>query len=453
MLTQTSNQLNSFIFSTPEMSQVFSTQAQLRAMARFEWALTCALEKCGLAAGGSGNLLKSLLQAEFIEIESLVSEGKLSGNIAIPFVRQLTAVVKSQNEPAARSIHLGATSQDVLDTALVLQIRDALTLLNRGIDNLTDVVARQVKKHAGTLLAGRTWLQIGPPTTLGLKLAGTLTALRRTGSRLQQSASRLLVLQFGGAVGTRSALGKHGPQVAAELAQLLELRDPEMPWHTERDNLAEVVQVLSLLTGSLAKFARDIVLLMQSEVAEVSEGGNADRGGSSTMPHKHNPVACAAVIAIHFTMPGLAGTMLSAMPQEHERAVGLWQAEWETIPEAFRRTAAALGYALDIAEHLQVDAAKMQANLDATLGLPMAEAVSVALTRTIGKSKSHDLLRLATDRVLRERRPLAEVLGLMPEVTAHLSAAEIDQLLDPRNYLGSVDQFIGQVLEEDNAYS
>ncbi len=440
------SELNSFLFSTPAMSRVFSAESQLRAMMQFEWALTVALEKAGLADSGTASVLESLLEADFIDIELLSSEAKQSGNIAIPFVRQLANAVMARNDRAERAVHLGATSQDVLDTALVLQIRKALELLGADLERVERALVRQIKLHADTVLSGRTWLQAGPPTTLGLKLAGTLAAMRRDRVRIRSARKRVLVLQFGGAVGTRAALGEAGVQVGAEIARILKLEDPEIPWHTQRDNLAEMVQVLALLTGTLAKFAKDIALLMQSEVGEAFELADLERGGSSTMPHKHNPIACAAVLAVHATMPALAATMLTAMPQEHERGLGLWQAEWESVPEAFRRTSAALAYTVEIAEGLEVAPERMQANLDASLGLPMAEAVSLALAQKIGRSEAHKVLKKVADGARREKKHLSEVLKQQPEVSAHLSSTEIDRLLDPRHYLGCAHQFIERVL-------
>jgi len=211
------------------------------------------------------------------------------------------------------------------------------------------------------------------------------------------------------------------------------------------------VEVLANLTGSLAKFARDIALLMQTEVREVSEGGGENRGCSSTMPHKHNPVSCAAVIAIHERMPGLVGTMLHAMPQEHERGPGMWQAEWETVPEAFRLSSAALGYAIEIAENLVVDADRMRENLDALLGTGLAEAVSVALAPKLGRSAALDLLREASKRAKHQKHHLGDVLKSMPEVTAHLSGIEIERLMDPRAYLGSAERLIARILEKQDA--
>lgn len=443
--------LNSFLFSTPAMMRVFSCEAQLRVMTRFEWALARALEKQGLAQPASSSVLESLLNAEFVDLDSLQRDAREVGNVVIPFVRQLTAVVKKRDEAASKTIHLGATSQDVLDTALVLQIREAQLLLDASLDRLETALANQVRTHAGTILAGRTWLQPGPPTTLGLKLAGTLAALRRSRERLHAAICQSSVLQFGGAVGTLASLGKAGQGVSAELARILNLREPELPWHTQRDRLVELVQVLALLTGSLAKFARDIALLMQAEVGEASESPSGDRGGSSTMPHKHNPVACAAVLAAHTKMPALASTMLHAMPQEHERGLGLWQAEWDIVPEAFRIAAAAVEYSVEIAEGLVINASRMQANFDALLGTTLSEAVSAELAPKIGRPEAHALLRNASDRALREKRNLGDVLKEMPEALQHLTKEDINRLMNPHAYLGSAQRFIANVLGESNA--
>jgi 3-carboxy-cis,cis-muconate cycloisomerase len=444
--------MNSFLFSTPEMTRVFSPAEQLRAMTRFEWALSCALESNGRAEAGSGAILEQLLNADFVDVEALASEARNVGNIAIPFIRQLTAVVMARSESAARSVHLGATSQDVLDTALVLQMREALKLLESSMTRLEAALLDQVKRHRDTITSGRTWLQPGPPTTLGLKLAGTLAALRRNRQRISGAANQALELQFGGAVGTLASLGTAGSAISADLARMLDLAEPQLPWHTQRDNLVAIVQVLAILTGTLAKFGRDVALLMQAEVGEVSEGGDAGRGSSSTMPHKHNPVACAAVLAIHAKMPGLASTMLHAMPQEHERGLGLWQAEWDTVPEAFQLAGASLADAIEIAEGLRVDAERIRSNMNATLQVPLAEAVSVALAPRVGSIVAHDLLRLAAGRAVTENRRLSDVLKQMPVVKTYLSDAEIDELLDPRNYLGSAQRFIARVVGKGDAH-
>jgi 3-carboxy-cis,cis-muconate cycloisomerase len=447
------NDLNSFLFSTPEITRIFSPEAQLRAMMRFEWGLICALESAGIAPRDSAAALKPLLDASFVDTERLQQDARQDGNIAIPFVRQLTSAAKAIDARATRVIHLGATSQDVLDTALVLQMQEAIKILESAIDRLITALAKQVSEHRETILTGRTWLQAGPPTTLGLKLAGTLAAVRRHRTRIEAAADRALVLQFGGAVGTLAALGNAGTAVSAELARVLRLRAPELPWHAQRDGLVEMVAVLANLTGSLSKFARDAALLMQSEVGEASESGNGEGGGSSTMPHKQNPVACAGVIAAHERMPGLVASMLHAMPQEHERGLGLWQAEWETVPEAFRVTAAALADAITIAEGLVVHADRMRSNFDALQGITMAEAVVVALIEKVGRAAAHDLLRSAVRRARDAKCHLGTVLKSEKKITAHLSAAEIDRFMEPDRYLGSAQPMIARVLQEPEAKS
>jgi 3-carboxy-cis,cis-muconate cycloisomerase len=444
--------MNSFLFSTAEMTRVFSPPEQLRAMTRFEWALSCALERNGRAEAGSGAVLEHLLTTDFVDVEALLHDARDNGNVAIPFVRQLTEAVKSLSQAAARSVHQGATSQDLLDTALVLQMRNALKLLEATLARLDTALLEQTRRHAGTVMLGRTWLQPAPPITLGLKLAGTLSAMRRDRERIVAEANRALVLQFGGAVGTLASLGADGAAISADLARFLDLAEPALPWHTQRDNLVAMVQALATLTGTLAKFGRDVALLMQAEVGEATEGGGQERGSSSTMPHKHNPVASAALLAIHARMPGLAATMLYAMPQEHERGLGWWQAEWDTVPEAFQLASASIAYAIEIAEGLEVDAERMRANIEATLGLPMAEAVSAAFAPQLGRMAAHDLLRGAADRASREKRALSDVLKQMSEVQAHLDNGEIDGLLDARNYLGSAQLFIARVVGDNDAH-
>ncbi len=433
------------------MGRVFSRTNQLRQMVRFEWALSAALEFSGIAREGAAAALEPLLTAEFVNVPALDEQARNAGNLAIPLVRQLTAAVRNRDEEAARTIHLGATSQDVLDTALVLQIGEALTLIDASLRDLDGQWVRLARAHAGTVLTGRTWLQAGPPVTLGLKIAGWLAALRRDRQRLVSIRERASVLQFGGAVGTLAALGDKGPAVSAALAQKLSLREPELPWHTHRDNLVEVATVLGILAGTLGKVARDVSLLMQTEVAEVFEPAEEGRGGSSTMPHKRNPVACAIVLSAAIRVPGLVSTLLTAMVQEHERGLGNWQAEWETLPEIFTLTAAALDRTLDIARGMQVDPENMTANLKASLGLPMAEAVSVALAAHIGRECAHDLVQRASQRAVAAGRHLREVLVEDAEVREHLSAPDIDQLMDPTNYLGSARIFIARVLGEEEA--
>lgn len=442
---------NAPFFSTPEMDRVFSLSNQLRKMVRFEWALSGALESAGLAGPGAAIAIKPFLDGAFVDMPVLFAEAERAGNLAIPLVRQLTAAVRNHDEKAARTIHLGATSQDVLDTALVLQIGEGLGLIEARSKELDEQLAKQARVHADTLLASRTWLQAGPPITLGLKIAGWLAALRRHRKRLESVGKGAAMLQFGGAVGTLAALGEKGEEVSSALARQLELREPEIPWHTHRDNLVEVATTLGVLVGTLGKIARDVSLLMQTEVAEVFEPHEEGRGGSSTMPHKRNPVACAIIIAVATRVPALVSTLLSAMGHEHERGLGNWQAEWEINPEIFRLTASALDRTLEIARGLEVDRERMLTNLDANGGLVMAEAVSVALGRHIGKERAHVLLERVSRRAVAEKQHLRKSLRSDPEIRAHLTESEIDTLMDPRKYLGSARKMIARVLGDADA--
>jgi 3-carboxy-cis,cis-muconate cycloisomerase len=444
-------ELKASLFSTPEMDEVFCLSRQLRYMTRFEWVLASALECNGIAETGAANAIEPFLDAQFANLSPLLSDAQRAGNIAIPFVRQLTAAVSAHDERAARHIHFGATSQDVLDTALVLQLRDADALIRSGLDELASSLAQLARKHANTILAGRTWLQDGPPITLGLKVAGWLAAVRRHKERLATAEERALTLQFGGAVGTLASLGEKGPAVSRALAEKLDLKEPELPWHTHRDNLVELTACLGLLVGTLGKIARDVALLMQTEIGEAAEPGGEGRGGSSTMPHKRNPVASAIILSAAARVPALVSTMLSAMVQEQERALGGWQAEWETIPQIYRLTASALARTIEIARGLEVNPERMIANLSATGGLVMSEAVSAALSTSLGRTRAHALLEQASRRAVEERKHLRDVLLEVPEIREHLDEAQLDRLLDPHNYLGSTQHFIRRVLGAGDA--
>jgi 3-carboxy-cis,cis-muconate cycloisomerase len=446
-----SEESSSPFFSTPEMDRIFSLANQLRLMIRFEWALSAALESVGSASPGATAAIEPFLDGAFVDVPALFVQARKSGNLAIPLIRQLTAAVRKCGESVASAIHLGATSQDVLDTSLVLQIREALGLIQAGLQQLDEQLATQARVHVDTVLAGRTWLQAGPPVTLGLKIVGWLAALRRHRQRIEAAGTRATILQFGGAVGTLAALGEKGRDVSFALAQKLDLREPEIPWHTHRDNLVEVATTLGLLTGTLGKIARDISLLMQTEVAELSESVEVGRGGSSTMPHKRNPVACAVILSAAMRVPALVATLLTVMDHEHERGLGNWQAEWEVYPEIFRLTASALERTLEIARGVEVDREKMKVNLEASDGLVLAEAVSVALAARIGRERAHDLVERASRRAISGKKHLAAILKSDSEIRGHLTESQIDNLLDPRNYLGSTREMIARVIGDVDA--
>jgi 3-carboxy-cis,cis-muconate cycloisomerase len=303
------------------------------------------------------------------------------------------------------------------------------------------------EEHSDTVMLGRTVLQPAPPVTFGLKAAGWLSAIRRGRKRFAASLDEALQLQFGGASGTLAALGDKGAEVARRVSEELGLKCPDAPWHAQRDQLAAAICACGVLTGSLAKMARDVSLMMQGEVREIAEAGGSGRGGSSTMPQKQNPIGCAVVLAAATRVPGLVSAFLSGMVQEHERAVGGWQAEWSTISNVMQSTGVAAESAAEIAEGLTVDSARMRVNLDDTLGTVLAEKVMIFLGRKIGRDKAHHLLEEATRKAMLEKQPLARVLAGMPEVTKHMDASALEKLAVPGDYLGSTEIFLRQQLE------
>jgi 3-carboxy-cis,cis-muconate cycloisomerase len=385
-------------------------------------------------------------RADLFSIEALSRGAAAAGNTAIPLVKALTALVAKTSKRASGYVHWGATSQDAMDTGLVLQLRSAFDLIEADLKRLADALARLARKHKRTPVAGRTWMQQALPVTFGLKAASALDAVERHRAHLRELRARALVVQFGGAAGTLASLGDRGPAVAKALAAGLKLRDPGMPWHAQRDRIAEVATTLGLLTGTLGKIARDVSLMMQTEVGEASEPAAPGRGASSTMPHKRNPVGCAVVLAAAAKVPALVSVMLAAMVQEHERGLGGWHAEWETLPEICMLTAGALDQTARIMEGLQVDAARMRHNLNATHGLIMAEAVSAALAPKLGRDAAHALIEDACRRAVGQKKSLREVLGKDAKVGKLLSPADLKRLLDPANYLGAAEQFVDRVL-------
>ncbi|MFL6719149.1 MAG: 3-carboxy-cis,cis-muconate cycloisomerase, partial [Burkholderiaceae bacterium] len=328
--------------ASSEMRRVFSDLDAVQRMLDFEAALARAEAAHGVIPEAAVAAIVACCDAARLDMPALAQAAAAAGNLAIPLVRQLTAAVLRQDQEAGKYVHWGATSQDAIDTGLVLQLRDALDLLDADLRALADGLAALARQHRATIMIGRTWMQHALPTSLGLKLAGCLDAVLRHRQRLEELRGRALVLQFGGAAGTLASLGDQGLNVAATLAQQLGLALPDLPWHTQRDRVAEAATVMGLITGTLGKLARDLSLMMQTDVAEVAEPSAPGRGGSSTMPHKRNPVGCAVALSAAVRVPGLVSTMLSGMVQEHERALGGWQAEWDTLPDIALLTSGAL---------------------------------------------------------------------------------------------------------------
>jgi 3-carboxy-cis,cis-muconate cycloisomerase len=434
------------MLSSPAMRTVCDDLACLQHMLDFEAALARAEAAVGVIPASAAGPIAHACKAGAFDLAALAEAATESGNLAIPLVKALTAKVTKADAEAARYVHWGATSQDVIDTAAMLTLRAAIDVLLSDIDRAVAGFAGLARQHRGTAMVARTWLQHALPMPFGLKLAEYAAALHRSRTRLQRLRREALALQFGGAAGTLAALGDKGLRVAEQLAQELELPLPDAPWHTHRDRIAEAASVLAILAGTCGKIARDVSLMMQTDVAEAFEPSGEGRGGSSTMPHKRNPVAAATALAAATMAPNLAATIFAAQVQDHERSAGPWHAEWPTLPMLQLVTSGALAAIVDIAEGLEVDAARMRVNLDTTHGLIMAESVTMALAEKIGKSEAHHLLEAASKKAVAEQKDLCDVLTKDPKVTAHLDANKITELFEPMAYQGGSQSLIDRLL-------
>ncbi len=434
------------LFGDPAVNALLSDTSLIEAMLRVEVALARAEAAIGLIPARAVDAIEQSADATGYDLAALAAEAASAGNLAIPLVRQLTERVARIDADSARYVHWGATSQDIIDTAVVLQLRDATAIVLASLERASDAAAVLARQHATTIMAGRTWLQHATPITFGLKAAGWMSALDRARAHVREALACARVLQLGGASGTLAAFGDRGLEVARAMAAELSLTTPELPWHASRDRLATLACALGVATGAMGKIARDISLLAQTEVAEAFEPAGDGRGASSTMPQKRNPVGSSVVLAASVRVPGLVATVLASMPQEHERALGGWQAEWETIPALVRLTAGAARQMATMLDGLEIDAARMRANVDITRGVALAESVSMALAEHIGKFDAHRTIGAAARRANAEHRALAEVLGEMPEVTKHLDRAEIERLLHAENYVGATEQLVHDAL-------
>jgi len=439
--------LTSAISSTEAMQQIFSARSTLQSMLDVEAALARALAAKGVIPISAVDPWVRCCQADQIDIPSLVIAAKDAGNIAIPMVKQLTVAVATMDADAARYVHWGATSQDVIDTGRVLQLREAINIITQELAALIDTLAGMAQCYRDTPMIGRTWLQHALPITFGMKLAGWLDALLRHQQRLAACREQVCVLQFGGASGTLASLGEHASSVAQAMAQELDLATPQLPWHAHRDRFVECATTLGMLTGTLGKIARDVSLMSQTEVAELSEPGGPGRGGSSSMPHKRNPVGSAAVLSAATRVPSMVATLLSAMPNEHERALGGWQSEWETLPEIVSLSAAALSHLRGVIDGLQVDTERMHRNIDASRGMVMAESVALALATSLGRAQAHQIVEAACHKAYAKNSDLLTVLQTEPEVVAVLSEERLAKLFDPLSYVGEAGNFVDRVLE------
>src|SRR5580700_6196372 len=434
------------MLSSAAMRAVCDDVACLQHMLDFEAALARAEAATGVIPASASDAIAKACKAGAFDLGALAEAATRSGNLAIPLVKALTADVAKTDVEAARYVHWGATSQDVIDTAAMLTLRAGIDALLADIGRAVAGFAGLARQHRNTAVVARTWLQHALPMPFGLKLAEYAAALHRSRVRLRRLRHESLGLQFGGAAGTLAALGDKGLEIAERLAQELELPLPEAPWHTHRDRFADAASVLAIVAGTCGKIARDVQLLMQTDVAEAFEPSSEGRGGSSTMPHKRNPVAAATALAAAIMAPNLAATIFASQVQDHERSAGPWHAEWPTLPSLLLVTSGALAAIVDIAEGLEVDSARMRSNLDATHGLIMAEAVTMALAERVGKSDAHHLVEAASKKALAEHKHLRDVLTKDPKVAAALAADQIAKLFEPMAYQGASQALIDRLL-------
>ena len=428
--------LHGAAFEDPETAQHLSDLARVQALLDCEVALAEAQAALGVVPQSCIAVLQRAARAADYDLASLGREAAEAGNLAIPLVRSLTRRVASLDPDAARYVHWGATSQDILDTALALQLRGIQPVILRHLRRCGDAAAAHARAHVDAIMPGRTWLQHAAPITFGLKAAGWLDALARVRARVAEAFAASAILQLGGAAGTLAALGPHALDVAEAMAARLGLAVPDLPWHAHRDRIADLASALGVATGTLGKIARDLALLAQTEVDEVREAASEGRGGSSALPHKRNPVAASAVATAALRAPGLVATLLHALPQEHERGIAGWQAEWETLPDLLALSAGAARTLAEALEGLEVRTDRMRENLAATHGLIHAEALAMRLAERHGKAEAHARVEAACRRALHEDRDLLEVLKEDPETLRDLDPAQLERTLAPEAEIG-----------------
>lgn len=426
------------LFTAPDVAAQTSDGAVVRALLDVEAALARAAASVHAIPADAAEAITVACAGEF-DSAALGEAGQSAGNPVVPLVR---AIERRLPASAMPWVHHGATSQDVLDTGLMLVSKRALAPMLAALRTTSTSLATLAETHRRTLIAGRTLGQQALPTTFGLKAAGWLVALDTSAVRLREVP---LAVQLGGAAGTLAALGDRGIAVAAALATELGLAEPVLPWHTDRQRLLDLGAALAGVAAALGKLALDVTLLAQSEVAEVAEGGSG--GGSSAMPHKRNPVNSVLIRSASVRAPGLLATLYTAAAQqEHERATGGWHAEWETLRDLLDVVGGAAGLAARLVPTLRVDAARMRTTLDASGGILLSENVSGALASQLGRSRAHDLVKAAVATAARDGRPLREVLLDDDQVRDQLGAGTLDAALDPAGYLGSTDELIARAL-------
>ncbi len=429
------------LYGSDAMRAVFDESAYFQRMLDVEAALAQVQGRLGIIPGEAAKAIAEAAAKGDLRTEVLAASAR---NVGYPVVGLVSELSRGAGE-AGGWTHWGATTQDIMDTATVLQIREGLGLIETAMRAILAALTDQARAHRGTVMAGRTHLQQALPTTFGLKCATWALPFIGHLGRLPELRRRVELVEFGGAAGTLASLGDQGIAVMEGLAAELGLLAPIAPWHVCREGFAEVVAYLGLVCGSLAKFATDIILLAQTEVGEVAEPYVSGRGASSTMPQKRNPIASEYILAAARTAQGLVPVIMGAMAQDHERATGPWQSEALVIPQVFVLTHGALLHARSIAEGMVVDAGRMRRNLDLTHGLIVAEAVMMGLAPELGREEAHHVVKHACDVALSERLSLTDALARDPAVSSRLDRAAIERMTDPASYLGSAGAFVDRV--------
>ncbi|KAB0653881.1 3-carboxy-cis,cis-muconate cycloisomerase [Acinetobacter bohemicus] len=439
------------LFYQADMTEIFSDHALLKYMIQAEVALAKAQAQVGVIPESAAAIIADVANTQgiqAIDFENLAIATGLAGNIAIPFVKQFTAAVKAVDEDASRYVHWGATSQDILDTACILQARDALDVVEFQLRHAYAASLELAEEYRAEVMIGRTWLQQALPITFGHKGARWASGFKRDLDRLEQMKSRVLTAQLGGAVGSLASLLDQGSTVVDAYAAQLNLSVPTCTWHGERDRIIEIAGFLAIVVGNTGKMARDWSLMMQTEIAEVFEPTAKGRGGSSTMPHKRNPVAAASILAAANRVPALMSSMYQSMVQEHERSLGSWHAEWLALPEIFQLCAGALQRTVEVLQGLEVNSKNMQRNIETTQGLIMAEAVMMALAPKMGRLNAHHLVEKACKQAVAEQSHLQDIISSFVEVKQYFSADELTLIFKPESYLGNIQDQIDAVLKE-----
>ncbi len=430
------------IFGAAEMRAIFSDDNTIACYVRAEVALALAQGRAGVIPKEHADTIAAKAPQVALDRAQLKEEAENVGYPILGLVRQLSAAVGE----AGRYVHWGATTQDIMDTAVVLQVRDGLDVVERDLAAVADALETLATEYRDTVMAGRTHLQQALPVTFGYKAAVWLSMVERHRVRLRQLRERVLVAQLGGAAGTLASLGDAALAVRRHYAAELGLAEPDITWHVARDGLVETVLLLGLVTGSLGKVGMDVMLMMATELGEVFEPFAEHRGASSTMPQKRNPISSEVLVANAKAVRQHAGLMLDAMLQDFERATGPWHAEWIALPESFILAAGALRQAKFMLEGLVVDAARMRANLALTKGLIVAEAVMMGLAPHFGRQEAHDRVYAACRLALAQNRPLYEILAGDAGITQVLGQDRLRMLCDPAEYVGAASAMVDAVV-------